>query len=385
MDNFYEQHQEKLLKQASIQAYETLERGNVDAAVGLAHQIIAKDYAAIAPQVILMKSAMLAGNWVDAIIAGEQALRTRLKFENDGFDIGIPVTYDDIFSCLAESLAQLEASQAVELPSIFSLVRGLVAHHAKDYETARGEYLHVLNAGESVHYHLGQTVNLMHALEHQYGQPDDPNYWIDLETFPIMQKASDLEHLNFDDAFNKELLDEVMSSPHLLAAEEAQSKNWYVAQNLNEQDNNTRVLQLKETLISFIDSHKHKFLQNHPKFVHENFAQFPQNFTADMFAAVVRGVGYVGPHVHSNAFLIANYYAALPEGYESFAHPPVVFGKHLYSAALGLDYPTRLVVPEVGAMLMWPAYMSHASAMNISTDFRIVLGLDLNPKKSTPA
>ena len=385
MDEFIQLQIERTIRQATETAYAMLKQNNLDACSHLCNQILSRDTSAVGPHVIMMKCAMQEQKWSVAIDCAFKALRTRPQFEDQPFDIGIGVSYANIAFWIQECCWALEKETDFDLNALnniatLSLARGLASHTLSDYDEARGHYEKILDVGEEAHWDLGQVLNLLYALEHQAGRPDLASQWIDLEKFPIELNILNLPGVLVPDGFNDDLCKEIIESPALKPWQEFQSHNWYIGTGLNKDNPASAIKTLENIFFVILEENRERFKELKNGFVHKNFKLFPDPYELNLFSAVIKGPGHVGPHVHSDSYLVGNYYAAVPDepGLSEKTH--IEYGKHLYSSATGMNYPTRKIATEVGSMLMWPAYYSHATGKTLSEGTRIAVGFDLEPQ-----
>src|SRR5690606_10992761 len=98
-----------------------------------------------------------------------------------------------------------------------------------------------------------------------------------------------------------------------------------------------------------------------------------------LFAGLVRGHGHVGPHVHSDCYLVCNLYVNMPDEPHGALYPRagIEYGKHQHCSATRMDYPRRRIFPETGTMLMWPSYICHGTMPSRANGIRMVVGADL--------
>ncbi len=408
MDPFIKQRLAQVIRQSMAQADRAWQGGNIEAAKTLCDQILARDHTAVGPWVLATKQALAVGKWDTALHSALHVLKTRPEFEGSGFDAGLDVTYEEVAGWLDEAAEELLTSLAAgpgdpQQQVLAWYSSGVARHIQGDLDAARDWYEKVTLAGMPAKYIVGNTINLLHALEHEAGNPDAAKRWLDLETFPIALHARDVigdDYLGFLDG----LYDEVISSPKLEAFQDMQSRNWNVADKLNEDEYGSAIARLEDVFSGVLRQHRPIFERQAIHFVQENFEAFPESHRVQLFSAVVKGAGHVGPHVHSDCYLVGNLYVRVPdeqgtdvaaiegaaiegaaiEGAASAAprHAAIHYGKHLLHAATGGGYPTRRIEPEPGTMLLWPAFYSHGTEPSLAEGVRMVVGFDVIPERA---
>ncbi len=384
MDAFIREQLSQNIRRGVKQASDLIDKGRHEEAVALCQKMINRDETAIDPRLLLLRLARETEQWIEVIKLGEQCLRSRLEFETSPFNTATGITYEMIARWILEAFDQtIETNfQGVEerdLPSFIHTCLGVSAHVLKDYEKARRHYRMVLQSGPKAIYDAGQAMNLLHALEHQSGHPEQARKWIDLETFPLQFHTSASAAGDNDPTFNDRLFDEVMACPTLKLQPQPQSMNYYIARDLNGDSAGPCVRAVEAYFKEFLAKHLDKFTLTSPPLKHPNFERMPEKPFPRMFAVAMPDNGYVGPHVHSDCFLVANYYVRIPDDMEEEDELTncLEIGKHLYSSATGNDYPRCIIKPEPGTMLMWPAYFSHATHPGAGDKTRMVIGVDL--------
>ncbi len=394
MSDFIKQRIIKAAEQGMARAQALLDIGKEDEAIDICNQVMARAPEAAGPNILGMQLAMKSGDWDRAKKHAELALRTRPRFEQDGLSTGLGVSYVDIANSLAAICDSFNALLAettgvpidqFQVPSQLRYYQGLSDHIRGRFSTAREHYIAVLADNENAHYLVGQTLNLLAALEYQAGTPENSKKWIDCERYPLeLQPLGDVDGSDVA-AFNENLFDEIMASPKLQAWSEVQSEAWYIAPLLNDETAGPHVRKLEQEFLTIAEQNLQAFADTSPVPHHATFGKCPEEHDVEMFAAVLKGPGHVGPHVHSDCFLVGNYYVRVPE--EPPDAPPdagaIDYGKHLFTAATGDDYARRRFHPKAGTMLMWPAYFSHGTIPSTAPGVRMVVGFDLVPKGAT--
>ncbi|MCF3628448.1 putative 2OG-Fe(II) oxygenase [Thalassospiraceae bacterium LMO-SO8] len=388
MDAFIREQLSQNIRRGVKQASTLIDKSRHEEAVALCQKMINRDETAVGPWLLLLRLAREKGSCMEVMKLGEQCLRSRLEFESGPFDTGTDITYETVARWILEAFDQVVGNnfQDVDerdLPSFVHTCLGVSAHVLKDHEKARHHYMMILQSGPKATYDIGQTMNLLYALEHQSGHPERARQWVDLETFPLQFQTSASAAGDDDPTFNDRLFDEVMASPNLKLQFQPQSVNYYIARDLNDANAGPCVRAVEAYFEEFVAKHQDEFIVTNPPFKHPNFERLPEKSFPRMFAVAMPDSGYVGPHVHSDCFLVANYYVRIPDDVEERDELTncLEVGKHLYSSATGNDYPRRIIKPEVGTMLMWPAYFSHATHPGAGDKTRMVIGIDLEHAK----
>ncbi len=126
---------------------------------------------------------------------------------------------------------------------------------------------------------LGETLNLLHALEHQAGRPEAAKRWLDLETFPITLELSAFLDQGQDRVFCDELFDEVTQSPLLQATTDPQSRGWIVADILNREGCGPKVRALEPVFRELIERTRGTVAGLYHQFQHAVFKTYPAEAT----------------------------------------------------------------------------------------------------------
>jgi len=394
MSDFIKQRTIQAAEQGVARAKALIDMGEHDQAAAVCNQVLARDHQAPGPSILGMQIAAACGDFDTAIKQAEQALRTRPRFEDGEFSCGLDLTYadvadqiDDICRMFNALLAQQvgESVETFAVPGLIRFRQGLADHVRGRLGEAREHYLAVLTDPVGAHYLIGPVLNLLAALEQQRGTPENAFRWIDRETYPLeLQPLGDVGGTEVE-SFNDGLFEEVMASPKLTYWEESQSEQWFIAPELNDETAGPYVKQLEQVFLRNAEENLAAFRDTSPVPDHATFGQAPDDYDVEMFSAVLKGPGHVGPHVHSDAFLVGNYYVRVPE--EPADAPDgagcIEYGKHVYHAATGTDYQRRRFNPKAGTMLMWPSYFSHGTIPSTAPGVRMVVGFDLVPKGAT--
>ncbi len=382
MDAFIEQQLAQTIRTSLCRAQALFDRGDAAAGYAICSQILERDRTTPGPWVLALRHTLAAGDFANAVEQGLMALRTRPQFETSGaFDSGLDVTYADIARDLIRGCDGLERTEGDGRSALALMARGLAYHVLGDFDSARTSYMKVLVHGADAARMVGECINLLHALEHQAGRPEQARRWLDLTTFPHAVHASDVlpdgRFLEFCDA----LYDEVMASPRLKESTDPQSRAWIVADDINRDGCGPRVKELEGIFDGLLARHRNLFECLDHDFVHDIFKTFPERHTYKMFCAILNGQGHVGPHIHNDGYLVGSLYVRVPHepGEAEDSRAAINHGKHLFHAATGTDYPTRQTVPETGTILFWPAYYSHSVPPSRAETPRMAVGFEVVP------
>jgi Flp pilus assembly protein TadD len=124
---------------------------------------------------------------------------------------------------------------------------------------------------------------------------------------------------------------------------------------------------------------------------HPFLAHRPREVEIAAWAAVLDGEGSQQPHVHIDGYLSACYYVTIPEeiasddngrdgvilgGFEA-GRPPEELG-------LKASFPSRTIKPKEGMMVLFPAYLYHATVPFRSRQRRISIAFDVLPEGGRP-
>jgi len=384
MSDFLKDQISKTIRHGVARAQSLVDAGNVDEALTLCNYILARDFTAAGANIIVMRIAMANGHWDEALAHGESALRTRPAYETGEFATGLDVGYHEVADD-HEHICRTIMAEQTDSPILQATMHyhlGVADHARGRLDDARSHYESVLALRADAYYVTGQVLNLLAALEHQSGNPAESLRWLDLDTFPLELEPMGTVGGTVAEAFNEALFDEVMNSPKLAFWQESQSEQWYIAPELNDAAAGPCVTKLETEFRRLADANIEKFCGPSPAAGHPSFANRPAPYDLQMFSAVLKGPGHVGPHVHSEAFLVGNYYVRVPEEPDDAPEGAgcIEYGKHLYSSATGMDYRRRRFDPKAGTMLMWPAYFSHATIPSTAPGTRMVVGFDVVAK-----
>lgn len=112
---------------------------------------------------------------------------------------------------------------------------------------------------------------------------------------------------------------------------------------------------------------------------HPFVANRPQHWKTSIWAVVMEGQGYQVPHIHPQAWLSGVYYARVPAFMAVAADQGgwIEFGMPLPEFGCKTRPEVRLVRPEEGLMLLFPAYFHHRTLPFQSTETRISLAFDV--------
>jgi len=131
---------------------------------------------------------------------------------------------------------------------------------------------------------------------------------------------------------------------------------------------------VREALEAFPHDAKHPFWGRRAIAVRETQLRF-----AGAWAVRLRSQGFHTNHIHPQGWISSALYVALPgdmrgdAGNIQFGVPPVEMGLALPAA--------RVVVPEVGALLLFPSYMWHGTVPFASEQPRVTVAFDLLPPR----
>lgn len=361
-------------------AVDLYERGEFNAAMRLCNQIVERDTSAPHPFVLGTKRALMTQQWQQAFESALVLLRTRPEFEKQGACVTeLGVSYQEIAGWMAMAGDGLpRCTDGAQHPGVF-FARAIHAHIRGASDVARAQYRKVLADPGRAGRLFGETINLLHALEHEAGDSVAAKSWLDLAKFPLQFKLSDFydgDVREFCDA----IFDEVMRSPLLKVTTDPQSRGWVVGDRLNDPGCGPRVKELEDVFARLVDHCQDDFKALMHDFHHPMFGKFPNVHAIKMFCAMLKGAGHVGPHLHNDGFLVGNLYVRVADEPDGDGTPNCIeFGKHLFHAATGGGYPTRQITPETGMVLIWPAYYCHNVPQSRATSPRMVVGFDLVP------
>jgi len=112
---------------------------------------------------------------------------------------------------------------------------------------------------------------------------------------------------------------------------------------------------------------------------HPFAANRPRRWKLSMWAVVMEGQGYQIPHIHPYAWLSGVYYARAPACIAAAADHAgwIEFGEPLPEFRCKTPPERRLVRPEEGLMLLFPAYFHHRTVPFRSTETRVSLAFDV--------
>lgn len=124
---------------------------------------------------------------------------------------------------------------------------------------------------------------------------------------------------------------------------------------------------------------------------HPFLAHRPRAVEIAAWAAVLEGEGNQQPHVHVDGYLSGCYYVTIPQeiasddngrdgvilgGFEA-GRPPAELG-------LKAAFPSRTIKPKEGMMVLFPAYLYHATVPFRSSERRISIAFDVLPEGGRP-
>lgn len=179
--------------------------------------------------------------------------------------------------------------------------------------------------------------------------------------------------------FNQALTEEVLADPSL---------EWepagYVASGGSLTDNmlnhkTTPAVTFEKFLRRSIDH----YIDNLPSDpAHPFLRRVPKSYTLRIWATVLGKEGFIGSHIHRNGWMSGAYYARLPDdenpdeeeyaGWIQFGPPEWTPGKKTTST-------TRLIKPETGQLLLFPAYFYHRTLPLKHFSNRMSVVFDLYP------
>ena len=313
-----------------------------------------------------------------------KCLLTRPEFETSGFNNKFGKTYLDLAKDLEiASLSLIELYQSKNSLDIseYQFPLALACHIQGRFNEARDIYLLCLTDCVTMYPHVALIMNLLASLEEQVGNLGEIKKWIDIDTYPLVFDPMETVSGMSVAEFNQSLYEEILDSNNYKFWGGLQDENWHIASNLIRHNPGPFVRKLEAIFLERTEKLLNQIAAISPVPGHRSFGQRPKKFRVEMFAAGLIGGGHAGPHVHSDAFMTANYYVKVPDVDETMEDNRgcIEYGKNLHHAAIGFENKRRVIRPAEGMMLAWPSYMSHATIPCGTDQPRMVVGYDIEP------
>ena len=326
----------------------------------------------------------------EAALSLQYCFRTRPEFETNEFKNCFDKSYPELAhymeTATLQTLEEIKQNEngAAEFPAsvpIYKVHLGLAYHIQGRFDEARESYLECLANCQETKYWVAYVINLLGVLEEQVGDEKAARKWVDIDTYPLVYEPKETIAGMSTKEFNEGLYAEVSESPKYKHWTEVQSSNWFIASRLNRDNPGPFVRMLEAVFEERAESVLDKIAETSPAPEHECFGRRPKNYRLEMFAAGLRGGGHAGPHVHSDCFMVGNYYVKVPEveDAENTDRGCIEYGKNLFQSALGFENKRRTIRPVEGMMLAWPSYMSHSTVPCDTDQDRMVVGYDIEP------
>jgi uncharacterized protein (TIGR02466 family) len=115
---------------------------------------------------------------------------------------------------------------------------------------------------------------------------------------------------------------------------------------------------------------------------HPFLASRPENTEVACWANIIRQGGFQDVHFHPPSWLSGVYYPKLPSVVADESREPegwLEFGRAYYMLDARVDAPVRLVRPEEGLIVLFPAYFGHRTVPFDTKEERISVAFDVMP------
>jgi uncharacterized protein (TIGR02466 family) len=115
---------------------------------------------------------------------------------------------------------------------------------------------------------------------------------------------------------------------------------------------------------------------------HPFLARRPERTEIACWANIIQGGGFQDVHFHPPSWLSGVYYPKLPAAVADAARQPegwLEFGRAYYMLNAKAEAPVRLVQPEEGLIVLFPAYFGHRTIPFESDEERISVAFDVMP------
>ena len=113
---------------------------------------------------------------------------------------------------------------------------------------------------------------------------------------------------------------------------------------------------------------------------HPFHAAIPKHFRATAWGVILDSGAYQVPHIHPSAWLSGVYYVQLPTvvDVDDPEHAGwIEFGRPYWDFHIDEEPETRLVKPEEGMMILFPAYVFHRTVPFAGDEHRISIAIDI--------
>jgi uncharacterized protein (TIGR02466 family) len=124
---------------------------------------------------------------------------------------------------------------------------------------------------------------------------------------------------------------------------------------------------------------------------HPFLAHRPRAIEIAAWAAVLDGEGNQQPHVHVDGYLSGCYYVTIPaeiasddNGRDGVVRGGFEAGRPPEELGLRARFPSRIIKPQEGMMVLFPAYLYHATVPFNSRQRRISIAFDVLPEGGRP-
>ncbi len=189
-------------------------------------------------------------------------------------------------------------------------------------------------------------------------------------------------------AFNRALEDHILNYPELKTPPE-NHPTWHhpalkIGANINGHETTGPMADLEILLHTAVET----YLEGIGTATHPYLAHRPARYTIEAWAAVLDRQGNQLPHIHKSGYLSGCYYVTIPDeiaaaepdeqglvaGGLEVGRPPV----ELLSKA---TFPSRVLKPHEGMMVLFPAYLYHGTVPFKSSQRRISVAFDVIPAR----
>ena len=177
--------------------------------------------------------------------------------------------------------------------------------------------------------------------------------------------------------FNKTLARHIYDHPTLRDAPESYSmvRGQSTGELFGSSDN--AVVQFQAMVEKAVADYRHT-LQRDAQ--HPFIAAFPKRFRATAWGVILDSGAYQVPHIHPSAWLSGVYYVRLPKvvSVDDPEHPGwIEFGRPYWDFHIDKEPETRLVKPEEGMLILFPAYVFHRTVPFVGDEHRISIAFDI--------
>ena len=201
----------------------------------------------------------------------------------------------------------------------------------------------------------------------------------DFDSFLFKTNAAYSSAIKNADAFNKQCAKYVLKHPSLVNA-------------------TTSVTTIKGQQTSELGTDPGSPIRELKKFIEEAFTEYAQlnldgsrfpwagcsfsDFSLNIWGCALDRGGHQDPHIHPNAWVSGVFYPQLPDIIGQNPHDNagyIEFGRTEKRYFQSNEPRTRLIKPELGMLILFPSYFSHATIPFDSNQKRISIAFDLCP------